>query len=75
MVSGGTKMSAWTDALTDERIEEAKVVYAALQAVGWGNLSGKDKAILEIIGYLILERDDISIAGQVDADISEATHA
>ena len=64
-------MSAWTDALTDQRIAEAKEVFFALQKIGWNDLSRCDKRLMQALGYLCLERDDVSLAGLADADLGD----
>jgi hypothetical protein len=61
----------WTDALTDERVAEAKTVYQALERIGWNGLSRNDRNILQVLGYLTLERDDISLERLCEADIGE----
>ncbi len=65
------EMSQWTDALTEKRIEEAKQVYEALEAIGWDSLSISDRRLREALGYLCLERDDISLEGLLDADLGD----
>jgi hypothetical protein len=64
-------MSAWTDALMDERVAEAKATFEALQKIGWQGLSRHDRDLMEAIGYMCLERDDVSLAGLLEADIGE----
>lgn len=66
-------MSAWTDALTDERKCKAKGLYSKLKAIGWSELGPKDQAIMQILGWFCLEEDDAGEPEQyIDADLEEA---
>lgn len=66
-------MSAWTDVLTDERKAKAKIVYEKLEAIGWRHLSGKDRAIMTVLGFMSLEIDEVDLEGICDYDFDITT--
>lgn len=51
-------MSAWTDALTDERKAKAQRYYEQLKAIGWDKLSKNDRKVMMLLGWFCLEEDD-----------------
>lgn len=48
----------WERALLSERMEKARATYERLSAVGWNDLSKRDRVIIEAFGWLLLEDDN-----------------
>lgn len=61
-------MDQWTKALVIERMAWAKKRYAAMEAVGWGNLSPRDRGVFEALGYMSLESD---VEPTIEAEMEE----
>ncbi len=61
----------WTDAIIEGRVKDAKRVWQKLQSIGWAKLSRHDRKMMEALGYMCLQRDDINLERMCEADLSE----
>lgn len=61
----------WIESMNEERQAEAKAVLEPLEKIGWDNLSPHDRRMMDAVGYLCLERDDVELASLLDADIGD----